>query len=306
MTEEQKEILKKKIIKGNELYSLQGSRMRRLLKNPIRTIPYYIVNIISKIRPFKIGYTTLWGDRMCFFLPEGGAILYYGFFEPNLTIFFINFLKKGDVFFDVGAHVGYYSLLASNLVEQEGYVHSFEPTPRTFQTLKENAGPKTNITVNNRAVMATETEIEFTDYGPRYSAFNSFQKRTGEEMSILPTPERIQVKTVSLDHYCSEKNITPTLIKIDAEGAEHIILQAMENILTRKKSIVTIEVAGGEEWGENCHKSISFLQQKGYLGFEINLNGHLTPHVERTTYVYDNLVFVHKDNLRMIEHLVVK
>ena len=53
-----------------------------------------------------------------------------------------NFLQEGGSFFDVGAHVGYYSMLASELVGKSGHIYSFKPTPRTFETLKENAGKK--------------------------------------------------------------------------------------------------------------------------------------------------------------------
>ena len=107
-------------------------------------------------------------------------VFYYGFFEANLSNFFINFLKEGDVFLDIGAHVGYYSILASDLVGESGQVISFEPTPRTFASLSENASRKNNIKVYNNAVLDEEIEIEFFDYGPKYSAFNSFKKRESD------------------------------------------------------------------------------------------------------------------------------
>jgi len=306
MNSEQRTELKSKILKRYELYKLQSSRLKRVIKDPLRTIPWYIINAIAHIRPFKVNYKTLWGDKMTFYLPEGNAIYYYGFFEANLTNFFLNFLKEGDVFFDVGAHVGYYSVLSSSLVGPSGQVHSFEPTPRTYTSLKENLSGKNNCTVNNNAVLDHETEIEFVDYGPKYSAFNSFQKRSSDEMKFLPKPEIFKAKTISLDKYCADKNIVPTLIKIDAEGAEHLILKAMENVLANKKSIVTIEVAGGDEWKENCHKSIVFLIEKGYIGYEIDENGFLTQHSEKDSYSYDNLVFAHETNLDRIKPLLKK
>lgn len=304
MNEIQKDSLKRKIIKGNELYSLQRSRIRRIFKNPLRTLPYYVVNIISKIKPFKIMYRTLWGDRMSFYLPESGAILYYGFFEPNLTNFFINFLQKGDIFFDVGAHVGYYSLLGSTLVEASGQIHSFEPTPRTFDTLKANATIKNNIFVNNVAVLDKESEIEFIDYGPKYSAFNSYKKRVGEKMGFLTTLNKIRVKTISLDSYCQTNKIVPSIIKIDAEGAEHLILSAMEKIIETDRPIITVEVAGDEEWRLNCLDSIMFLNKRGYIAYEISLEGNLRPHVAQKTYTYDNLVFAHPNNMDRIQKFI--
>ena len=304
MTQQQKDELKRKILKRYELYKLQSSRLKRFLKDPVRTLPYYIMQYWAYKRPFRVSYKTLWGDRMSFFLPEGNAIYYYGFFEANLANFFINFIKEGDIFFDVGAHVGYYSMLASNLVGKTGQVHSFEPTPRTFNTLKGNTLAKENVFVNNYAVLNTKTKIEFFDYGPKYSAFNSFKSRTGEDMKFLSTPEKVIAETISLDDYCKDKKINPTIIKIDAEGAEHLILLAMENILTDIKPVVTIEVAGDEEWKDNCHKSIEILKNHNYICYEINNDGYLKLHKEKEAYSYDNLVFVHKDKLSAIKDLI--
>lgn len=304
MNTEQREKVKAKVLKNYELYKLQYSRVKRILKAPFKTIPYFFMIYIAYKHPYKVKYKTLWGDKMSFYLPEGNAIYYYGFFEANLTNFLLNFIESGDTVFDVGAHVGYYTMLSSALVEGKGQVHSFEPTPRTFQTLKDNTSPKSNVTINNNAVLDKETEIEFVDYGPKYSAFNSFQKRTGEEMDFLSQPEKIKVKTISLDKYAAEKKLTPNFIKIDAEGAEYLILEAMVDILKNKKPIVTIEVAGDDEWKENCAKSIAFLQSHGYIAHEIDLNGYVKQHTQQATYSYDNLLFAHPENMDRLKKFI--
>lgn len=238
MNQNQKDDLKKKILKRYELYKLQSSRLKRLIKDPLRTIIYYIMQFCAYRKPFRVNYKTLWGDKMSFYLPEAGAIYYYGFFEADLTNFFINFLKEGDVFFDVGAHVGYYSVLASSLIGESGFVHSFEPTPRTFGSLKLNMLNKKNSKINNLAVLDVDSKINFFDYGPKYSAFNSYKKRSGEEMKFLSVPKSVEINTVSLDRYCVANNVYPDLIKIDAEGAEHLILQSMTTILTTKNQLL--------------------------------------------------------------------
>lgn len=298
-----KEVIKK-VLNNNELYKLNGSRFKRFLKAPFKTLPFYILTFLAYRKPFKVKYKTFWGDTMKFYLPEGNAIYYYGFFEANLTNFLINFLKEGNIFFDIGANVGYYTLLASKLVGEIGQVYSFEPTPRTFNTLKQNSNIRNNIIVNNNAVLDEEKEIEFIDYGPKYSAFNSFHARTDESIKFRNHFINFFVKTISLDKYCKEKNIIPDFIKIDAEGAEYLILEAMKNILETKKSIISIEVAGGEEWKDNCQKSIRILQESGYIPYEIDLYGFLKPHKIQEKYSYDNLIFVHKDNTEKIHYLV--
>ena len=304
MNTEQRKLVKNKVLKNYELYKLQYSRIKRILKSPLKTIPYFIMIYFAYKKPFKVNYKTLWGDKMSFYLPEGNAIYYYGFFEANLTNFLLNYIKEGDVILDVGAHVGYYTMLTSKLIGDKGQVHSFEPTPRTFNTLKENTKEKNNVTVNNNAVLDHETEIEFVDYGPKFSAFNSFQKRTSDEMKFLSEPEKIKVKTVSLDKYCDNKNIIPDFIKIDAEGAEYLILEAMKNIIDNKKPLITIEVAGEDEWKDNCSKSISLLQNHGYIAYEINLNGNVKKHSQKETYSYDNLLFVHPDKMDRLKEFI--
>lgn len=301
-----RELLKNKILKRNELYELQSSRLKRFLKDPLRTFIYYVMQAIGYVHPFKVNYTTLWGSKMSFYLPEGGMVYYYGFWEANLTNFFINFLKDDDIFFDVGAHVGYYSILASDLVGDTGKVYSFEPTPRTFASLSENANHKKNISVYNNAILDKETTIDFFDYGPKYSAFNTFKKRTGEEIFFKEEVTKISVATISLDDFCKKNAITPTFIKIDAEGSEYLILGAMDYILKESHPIVSIEVSNNKEWENNLVQSFKTFEKHDYLSYEITLNGRLNLCDPKQTRKYDNLLFVHPTALPKIEQFIVK
>lgn len=67
--------------------------------------------------------------------PSGGASVYFGRYEPDLTRATIGSLKAGGVFFDIGANVGYYSVLASRLVGETGMVVAFEPLVRNIYYL---------------------------------------------------------------------------------------------------------------------------------------------------------------------------
>ena len=125
MNNDQKNTLKEAILLRNNLYEFQSDRLKRLTMDPVRTFTYYVLQYLAYIKPYKVTKKTLWGDTMSYYLPEGGMVYYYGFWEANLTNFFVNFFKEGDVFFDIGAHVGYYSILASNLIGTTGKVISF-------------------------------------------------------------------------------------------------------------------------------------------------------------------------------------
>jgi FkbM family methyltransferase len=242
---------------------------------------------------------------MSFYLPEGGMIYQYGFFEANLTNFLIRFLKSGDTFLDIGAHVGTYTILASKLVGDNGKVYAFEPTPRTFDTLKKNSLVRENIHVYNNAILNEEKEIEFFDYGPRFSAFNTFKKREDENISFRDHVQKISVKTIALDKFCKEKNINPNFIKIDAEGAEYLILNAMEEILKEIKPVISIEVSNTPELKENSSRSIENLYSKGYVGYISTPDGFLNRHIEGREYAYENIIFVHETKLDEVKKLIV-
>jgi FkbM family methyltransferase len=302
----QREDLRRKILQRNEGYGYgpDGSRLKRSLRYPLRTLRYYGLQTVALRRPYKVNYTTLWGDRMRFYLPESGALYYNGFFEANLTNFFVNFLQDGDTFFDIGANVGYYSLLGSSLVGPRGKVLSFEPTPRTFASLSENVRSKDNIEVFNNAVLDREVEIEFFDYGPKYSPFNSVVKRTSEQMFFKDKFEAIRVKAIAIDTFCKTRQVFPTFAKIDVEGSEHFILEAMSTVLDEARPLVSIEVSAAEELNDNCRKSTSILLSKGYECFEISAPGYLTAHIPRDVYDDDNLLFVHPTRRGRIDHLI--
>ena len=305
MNEPQKSKLIEKILKKYELYKLSGSRLARLIKDPVTTVPFFIMQFLAYIHPFKVNYKTLWGDKMSFYLPEGGMIYQYGFFEANLTNFLIRFLKEGNTFLDVGAHVGTYTILASKLVGDMGKVYAFEPTPRTFDTLKQNSIIRSNINVYNNAILDKNSAIEFFDYGPKFSAFNTFKKRNDENITFRNKVKKISVSTLSLDSFCEENKINPDFIKIDAEGAEHIILNAMANILQKNKPVLSIEVSNTPEFLENSNNSIKKLVDFGYVGYIATPEGMLKPHITGTEYAYENIIFVHNTKTGVVKDFLI-
>jgi FkbM family methyltransferase len=288
----QKEKIIQEIVEAEKLRPV--SRLFRIYKAPVRTFFYYILATIGHIKPYKISFKTLWGTRMESYLPEGNTFYYYGYCEANLTNFLLRFLKDGDMVIDVGAHVGFYSMLTSALVGENGSVHSFEPTPWTYEILKQNTEMLPNVILNNKAVSDREQKIYFKDYGPGYGAFNTAHKNG----SILQKKAKIiEIETVVLDIYCKEKNIKPDFVKLDAEGYEYAILHGMEYLLEEVRPFVTLEVAGGVKWMDNCKKSIEFLISKKYKPYEMSVEGFISPHEIRENYEYDNILFIPEEKI---------
>lgn len=265
-------------------------RLERLLRDPLRAFPFYILATLGHIRPLKVTFETLWGDSMTGYLPETNTFYYYGFCEANLTSFLLRFLKEKDIFIDVGANIGFYTVLASRLIGPEGKVRSFEPTPLTFEILKENTRMLENAVCNNIGVSDENGKISFKDFGPGYSAFNT---ASAEGTILRHSSKNIEVPSITLDRYINEQDLLPTFIKLDAEGLEYKILQGMKEILSRSdRALVTIEMANDGLWADNYKSSSDVLLKAGFKAYEMKDDGMIIPCEIRERYTYTNILFV--------------
>ncbi len=274
------------------------SRLARFMGAPLKLGYSKAIEVCTKInnQPLEVKATTFWGESFYVIFPEivSMQIYRYGFFEEELTRVFLRYLKPGMTLFDVGSHFGYYSLLGAALVGSEGRVNAFEPTPRTFEMLKKNVAGRSNIMISNTAAFSTSAEMSFVDYGLAYSAFNSFYPgKTLPEMKPLAKPKYLNIKTVTIDEYISDKKIEPDFLKIDAEASEIDVLQGMENTLTRIKPIITIEVGDikGPQGAILSKPAVEYILKKGYRCIELDQSKEME-HKVQNHYTYDNLLFL--------------
>jgi FkbM family methyltransferase len=135
------------------------------------------------MRPFmpfarEVHARTFFDAEMRVVLPEESACQLYGsgMIEEDVTTFLLTHVRPGMTFIDVGANVGYFTLLAAHLVQPSGSVHAFEPAPQTFSLLQRNTYGKPNITVHQQALWSSRTTMTFYDYGPQYSVLNSLRQ----------------------------------------------------------------------------------------------------------------------------------
>lgn len=239
---------------------------------------------------------TFWGDTMLVIIPEKVSMRLYrdGYFEEGLTRMFLEHVKLGMVVFDIGAHFGYYTLLASKLVQEHGHVHSFEPTSSSFKVLQRNAGDKKNVTLHNCAVYSACKKLIMYDYGIEYSAFNSmYQARLQKKILHTLRPKEHVVNAITIDEFVQNNHVKPDFIKIDAESAEYEILLGMQKTIDTCRPIITLEV--GDEHIEGVRESsklVRFLIQKNYIPYEFT-GGKISKHIIRQdAYSYDNLLFL--------------
>lgn len=275
----------------------KATRAQKLKKVPVRLIYSKILELISRWldKPFKVKAKTFWGEEMFLIIPEvvSLSIYRYGFHEEDLTKMILEYLKPGTIFFDIGAHFGYFTMLASYIVGEKGMVHSFEPTPNIYEVLIQNIKRK-NVITNNCAVFSEETIIRFNDYGLKYSAFNTFKKARLDE-SILKNlnPISVKVKTVTLDKYVKMKKCKPDFIKIDVENAELEVLQGAKDTIKEFHPIISIEVGDFDLNDKHSSECISLLNNYGYQAYEYR-NSEIIKHNIKNKYVYDNILFLYQ------------
>lgn len=130
-------------------------------------------------------------------------------------------LRPGDCFFDIGANVGYMSLVASQFVGDQGQVHCFEPLPNLARILRQtmSANGLTNVHVVEAAVSATSGTS--TMAAMRDSAYSHLIAGARDVDASHGGWSEVQIRTVTLDDYVARRpGNMPRLIKMDIEGSE--------------------------------------------------------------------------------------
>lgn len=150
-----------------------------------------------------------------------------GQWEPLETATLLGVLRAGQTCFDVGANVGYYSLLAAAVVGPSGRVVAFEPDRRNLALLEGNLrlNGLTNVTIVEQAVSRSS--------GAAVLMVSSFDpsRHTIVEANGPKGDERRQITSVSLDEWCETHGIYPDVMKIDIEGAEGLLVEGGRRVL---------------------------------------------------------------------------
>lgn len=166
-----------------------------------------------------------------------GRLMWVGAYESELRDLLDNYLKPGMVFLDVGAHIGYFSVLAAARVGPEGEVHAFEVNPACIDRLKKNVEPYFVIRVHTLAVSDAESEaLFFPSVHATESGWGSLFDDGEREKSFL-------VQTTTLDAWFSQSSVARVdFIKLDIEGAEYRALHGATQLLAQTRPVLFCEV----------------------------------------------------------------
>ena len=158
-------------------------------------------------------------------------LLYRNAYEQYETKLFEQFVIKGTTVVDIGANVGYYTLLAAKLSGNKGKVFAFEPEPDNYALLVRN------IELNNYGnVIPVKMAVT-----SRKGEANLFINKEPGTHGFLPDREGVvgitTVETISLDEYFKGREYPINIIKIDVEGSELEVLAGMQNVISHNKNI---------------------------------------------------------------------
>ena len=220
------------------------SFLGKILRLPLRLIPKRMVLPILQGR--------LRGKKWVVGAGEHGYWL--GSYEMNKRLAFEWEIEPSSVVYDIGANVGYFSLLASVLTGEKGKVYAFEPLPRNIEFLKKHIALNklSNIQVFEAAV-SNQSGDAFFDFG------------ASTAMGHLSDSGGLRVRMASLDDLFSAGMLEPPdYIKLDVEGAEYDALRGAEEIIDKFQPVLFLDTHQ-----RKAHQNtIQFLEQKHYH-FEI-------------------------------------
>lgn len=163
--------------------------------------------------------------------------------EPEETSFFVSRLRKGDIVLDVGANVGWFSLVAAKHVGISGQVHAFEPRPETVRMLRRTIADnnlRSIVSVWEYALSDMTAELRLTWASNTDNPGGSFISGTRGSEFDGAGHEGARVIACRLDDLLP--GIAPDIVKIDVEGAEPMALAGARQALARRKPTILSEL----------------------------------------------------------------
>jgi FkbM family methyltransferase len=223
---------------------------------------YFKFNIVTYFDNKKRVYKWVNGLRFYARKGEAGIVpnIYFKLFDYEDSMFLLDHLKEDDLFVDVGANVGHFSLLAAS---KKAKVIAIEPIPDTFRRLNEN------VVLNNFEKLINLLNIGVAD--KKGKLFFTSNSDVMNKVSPNKTANTIEVEVTTLDDLLI--NLNPKLIKIDVEGFEKFVLEGATKIISSPTlSYLIIELNNfSENFNSNNDEIHNSIMQFGFLPVKYNV-----------------------------------
>lgn len=181
-----------------------------------------------------------------------------GEYERRIEALLVSRLCPGSVFYDVGAHIGLFSLLAARIVGESGSVFAFEADPENVERIKEHASRNglDHICIVPCAVWSSPGRLFFK----RVATDSSHNQGAVATDASMYNENTIEVEAVSLDAFVQEHR-PPTLIKIDVEGGEANVLDGVKETFKSNAPLLICEIHNQR----TCNDVTRWLNSNSYV-----------------------------------------
>jgi FkbM family methyltransferase len=215
------------------------------LSNFVKFPPSGIINLTLKNRKQIKLYT----NQTCHVTSE---VYWKGTSSYEYSDIFEKLFERCEVFFDVGANIGYYSIMAG-ITNPKLKVYAFDPSPGPYHYLSENIriNNLSNVFGFQKALSNQNGKFSFqiaVNSKYSYLKYNSLGG-SGHLAGVRedPSPVSVEVEALTLDDFVSSNNIPKIdLIKLDVEEAEHLVIAGSKETLKKSRPILVCEVFSGE------------------------------------------------------------
>lgn len=175
-------------------------------------------------------------------------------------------VKPGMNVIDIGANMGYFTLILSHLVGSKGKVFAFEPNPTMNEILKKNCEINNlkNVKIFQEALAESKGNLKLFFPGEGYEAWGSFRP----PLNKYKTTKEVLVKTTTLDTILEKYGVKKVdFVKMDVEGAEYSIFKGSKKTISSKgKPIIIFECAESNTklFGHNVLNVLQYLSKFNY------------------------------------------
>ena len=261
------------------------------LKSIIRFVKWQIA---SRLAPGAIVFNWINGSKFFAHTGETGLTgnIYTGLHEFEDMAFLLHLLRKDDLFIDVGANSGSYTILACSAIGAGGY--AFEPIPSAYKKLIEN------IRLNH-----IENRARCLNIGLGHERGSiAFTSNMDTVNHVLASGEQsnsaINVKVSTLDEILKDQS--PTLIKIDVEGYETPVLEgALETVKKKTLNAVIMELNGsGSRYGFDESRILGMMFDYGFQTYSYNPFDRILINLQGKSLTSGNTLFIREESLSLV------
>lgn len=262
----------------------EGSKWQRLAARPkeyLSAIFYRKLLYPILKKPSNVKRTTIFGSEIAIPLPVSTDIYLAGAkthdSEIRLARFLIRYLKSDQQYLDIGAHIGFFSMLAAELSGKNGKIISVEPSATIYEYLKTNVSPYSHAKPVQALISEQSGPTSFFEFDTLYSEYNTLlpDQYNNSDWYASRAPQKTSREAYTIEDLCKKFEISPDIIKIDVEGAEYQVVSTLKD--TSLCPVIIMEYILQDDKDMTHDLALDHLKSIGYKVKRIDQHGNLVP-----------------------------